>query len=88
MSVVKKTVEDYMEKGKFYFLSGKYDSAIKEFREALKIEPRNTELLYSLGISYESSNRLDEAREAYLQTLDIDPNHKIAKQHLDNMLEK
>lgn len=85
---MKKTLEDYIEKGKFYFVSEKYDLAIKEFKEALKIDKDNTEVLYSLGVAYESSNRLAEARETYQKTLELDPNHTLAKEHLDKMIEK
>jgi tetratricopeptide (TPR) repeat protein len=85
---MKKMLEDYIEKGKFYFVSEKYDLAIKEFKEALKIDKDNTEVLYSLGVAYESSNRLADARETYQRTLELDPNHKLAKEHLDKMIEK
>ncbi|MFC2060885.1 tetratricopeptide repeat protein [Elusimicrobiota bacterium] len=88
MSEKKITIEEYIEKGKFYFLSEKYDEAIKEFKEALKIDDTNTEVLYSLGIAYESSNKLKKARETYLLTLEKDPNHKLAKEHIDKMIEK
>ena len=47
----KKTLADYIEKGKFYFLSEKYDFAVKEFKEALKIDKENTEVLYSMGVA-------------------------------------
>ena len=85
---MKRTLEDYIEKGKFYFLNEKYDSAIKEFKEALKMDKDNPEVLYSLGVAYESSNQLSEARESYLKTLDLDPDHRLAKEHLDKMIEK
>ena len=81
-------LEDRIEKGKFYFLSEKYNLAIKEFKEALKLDRNNAEVLYSLGIAYESSNKLTKAREFYLKTLEISPEHKLAKEHLDKMIEK
>lgn len=81
-------VRDYLEKGKFYFLSEKYDMAVKEFKEALKINNKDTDILYSMGIAYESLNKLEKARETYLKTLEVDPNHKLAKDHLDKMMEK
>jgi tetratricopeptide (TPR) repeat protein len=83
-----KTLEEHIEKGKFYFVSEKYDLAIREYKEALKLDKDNTEVLYSLGIAYESSNKIPEAREIYQRTLELDPNHKLAKEHLDKMLEK
>ncbi|MBN2406889.1 MAG: tetratricopeptide repeat protein [Elusimicrobia bacterium] len=88
MNDEKKTLEDYLEKGKFYFLSEKYDLAIREFKDALKLDEKNTDVLYSLGIAYESSNKLADARKTYLKTLEYDPNHKLAKEHLDKMIEK
>lgn len=88
MNKNKKILADYIEKGKFYFVSEKYDLAIKEFKDALKIDKENTEVLYSLGVAYESSNKVAEARDAYLKTLEIKPEHKLAKEHLDKMIEK
>jgi len=88
MNDEKKNLEERIEKGKFYFLSEKYDLAVKEYKEALKVDKDNPDVLYSLGIAYESSNKLTEAREAYLKTLSIAPDHKLAKEHLDKMIEK
>lgn len=88
MSKNKKKLEEYIEKGKFYFISEKYELAVKEFKEALKIEKDNTEVLYSIGVAYESLNKLTEASAAYLKTLEIDPEHKLAKEHIDKMIEK
>lgn len=88
MNKDKEIIEAYIEKGKFYFVNEKYELAIKEFKEALKIDKENTEIIYSLGVAYESSNKLADARNAYLKTLEIDPAHKLAKEHLDKMIEK
>ena len=88
MNSSKKTIEEYIESGKFYFINEKYDFAIREFKEALKIDRENTDVLYSMGVAYESANKLDEARDTYLKTLEIDPDHKLAKEHLDKMIEK
>ena len=81
-------IEERLEKGKFYFLNEKYELAIKEFKELLKIDKNNPEIFYSLAITYESLNKLPKARENYLKTLEINPDHKLAKEHLDKMIEK
>lgn len=86
MTESNKKIDALIELGKFYFLNEKYELAIKEFKEALKIEKNNTEVLYSLGIAYESTNKLFEARSAYLKTLELDTEHKLAKEHLDKMI--
>ncbi|MFW6172869.1 MAG: tetratricopeptide repeat protein [Elusimicrobiota bacterium] len=88
MNKKRNELQDRIEKGKFYFLSEKYDLAIKEFKEALKIDAKNAEVHYSLGIAYEGMNDLQEAKESYLKTLDIKPDHKLAKDHLDKLIEK
>ncbi|MEA3506258.1 MAG: tetratricopeptide repeat protein [Elusimicrobiota bacterium] len=81
-------LEDLLEKAKFYFLNNKYRDAIKEYKKALKIEEENTEVLYNLGVAYESANQAELARETYNLTLKIDPGHKLAKEHIDKMIEK
>ena len=88
MNKSKQTVEQIIEQGKFYFLNEKYDKAIKEFKEALKLDKDNTEVLYSLGIAYESLNNVSDAAKVYLRTLEIYPEHKLAKEHLDKLLMK
>ncbi len=81
-------VDEMVEKAKFYFINNKYQDAIKEYKKALKIDKENTEVLYNLGVAYESANQLEVARETYTLTLKIDPGHKLAKEHIDNMMEK
>ncbi|MDA3792068.1 MAG: tetratricopeptide repeat protein, partial [Elusimicrobia bacterium] len=66
----------------------KYMDAVKEYKKALKIDEDNTEVLYNLGVAYESANQLELARDTYTLALKIDPNHKLAKEHVDNMMEK
>ena len=81
-------LQEHIEKGQFYFLSGKYDHAVEEFEKALSITPENSEILYSLGVAYESANRIGEARDSYLLALKYSPGHTRAKHHLDKLLEK
>lgn len=79
-------ITDYIEMGKFYFLNSKYSEAIKEYKNALKIDPNNSEICYNLGLAYESNNQQDLAVKMYQRTLEIDPNHQLAKKHLDKIL--
>ena len=80
--------QEHVEKGKFYFISGKYEHAIIEYKKALEINPENTDILYSLGVAYESTNCIEEARDKYLHTLKLSPGHERAKEHLDKLLGK
>ncbi len=84
----KRSIQERIEKGKFYFINGKYEYAIKEFEEALKLSPEDPELLYSLGVALEGTNSFEAAREKYLKVLECSPGHKMAREHLDRLLAK
>ncbi|OGS22676.1 MAG: hypothetical protein A2252_03610 [Elusimicrobia bacterium RIFOXYA2_FULL_39_19] len=75
-----------LEMGKFYFVNGKYDQAIDEFRKAVKINPVKAEIYYNLGLVYESKNIVSEAKEMYEKALSIEPNYKLAKEHLERLV--
>ncbi|MGM0567939.1 MAG: tetratricopeptide repeat protein [Elusimicrobiota bacterium] len=80
--------EIHVEKGKFYFSSKRYSEAIKEFQTALDYDCKNTDVLYSLAVTYETSNDYDRAKETYQKVLGIHPEHTLARKHLERMLEK
>jgi tetratricopeptide (TPR) repeat protein len=82
----KELIENLQEVGKFYFLSNKYREAIKEFEKVTKLDPSNADAYYNLGLCYESLNELSLAREMYERVLSIDPNYKLAKEHLERIL--
>ncbi|MBN1383942.1 MAG: tetratricopeptide repeat protein [Elusimicrobia bacterium] len=77
---------DLIEKGKFYFLSGKYNAAISEFEKVLKINHKSASAYFNVGIVKEAKNDIDGAREMYEKTLEIDPAHQSAKKHLDKLI--
>lgn len=75
-----------METAKFYFLNSKYKEAIAEFSKALKINPRNAEACYNLGLIYENKNRSQKAKVMYEKALAIDPEYKLARTHLNKLI--
>lgn len=75
-----------MEMAKFYFLNSKYDEAIDEFRKVLEINPGNAEAYYNLGLIYENRNRPDDAKEMYEKALSIDPDYRLAREHLNKLI--
>ncbi len=83
---LKEREQDLIEMGKFYFVSEKYDEAIDEFQKALKLNPKNAEIYYNLGIVYETKNINQEAKEMYAKTLEINKDHKLAQEHLDRLV--
>ncbi|MCK5534569.1 tetratricopeptide repeat protein [bacterium] len=78
--------QELIELGKFYFLNQKYDQAIKEFQEALKINSNNPQIYYNLGITYEAKNMIEQASKMYRQTLELKSDHVYAKEHLDKLV--
>ncbi len=78
--------QEYKELGKFYFLNRRYEEAISAFKEALKLDPADATVYYSLGVSYEGINAVDEARECFKRALEIDPNLESAQEHLDKLI--
>ncbi|MCR4294390.1 MAG: DUF4932 domain-containing protein, partial [Elusimicrobia bacterium] len=47
------------------FLAGRFDAALRRFKEALELSPLDAEALLNLGVVYEKLGRKDEALESY-----------------------
>jgi tetratricopeptide (TPR) repeat protein len=52
--------------------------ALIYYRNALKIEPRNTDVLYNIGYYHQQHQQLNDAIGTYTQLLQIDPHFKEA----------
>ncbi len=78
--------ECVIDLGKFYFLSGKYDAAISEFFKAQQFDPKNADIFYNLGITYEAKNEPGKAKEMYLKCLELNDKYILAKEHLDKLV--
>lgn len=72
--------------GKFYFLNGKYDAAISEFMKAQKFDPKNDDVYYNLGITYEAKNEPGKAKEMYLKCLELNDKYTLARERLDKLV--
>jgi tetratricopeptide (TPR) repeat protein len=64
-----------------------YTRAMKAYFDAVKLDSRNTDALYKLGLVYQATGSTKAARVKWRNVLEIDPNHKQARQALA-MLEK
>ena len=62
--------------GKGAFLTGNYELAIAQYREALAMEPVVPEFYWFLGRAYLSSGRLDEAEAAFKKLADLSPSYR------------
>ena len=78
--------EDLLELSDFYILSRKYEEALKVLKKAEKLEKMSGKLFYNMGMVYEALGDYDSARESYRLVLKIDPDNKVAQEHLDNLI--
>lgn len=65
-----------------YVLLNDYEDAIRWLEVAMRIEPRNTDVLYALGRCYYSRQRFGDAGTVYQAILAIDPHHLKAEENL------
>ncbi|HID31789.1 MAG TPA: tetratricopeptide repeat protein [bacterium (Candidatus Stahlbacteria)] len=75
-------VDVLLELGQSYLLNRQYREAICKFKEALKINPRDPELYYHLGLAYEGAGDIEEAKKMYHSVLTLDKNNDAAERRL------
>jgi Flp pilus assembly protein TadD len=63
------------------------DEAIKEFREAIALDPDLADAHNNLGIALIAKDRVDEAIEAYREAIELDPENEDFTQNLEIALE-
>lgn len=63
----------YNKLGKFYFERGQYPKALKMFQRVVGLSPDNARGYYNLGAALQQIDRTDEARAAYLKSIDLNP---------------
>jgi tetratricopeptide (TPR) repeat protein len=86
-------------RGYAFYTKGDFESAQKDFEEALVIAPNDVEAIYGLGLSYRIQGNLEKSANAFRKVLDLlgagsveDPTRtkmleRLAKGHL-NMITK
>jgi predicted Zn-dependent protease len=74
--------EGYMARGQHYLAAGNLDKASVEFRNALQIEPRNTDALYFNGQLAERRGNIRDALDFYQAALDLQPRDDRARASL------
>ena len=78
--------EKVLESGSFYFLNQQFKMAIKIYRKGLKEYENDADLLFNLGIVYESINDTEHAKECFKKILEKDKNHEQARKHLEKII--
>jgi tetratricopeptide (TPR) repeat protein len=74
--------------GNYYLpqaFGGGLDLAVKDFRKAIDLNPKNADAWLWLGIALRRSNQNAEAQKAFAQSLEINPNRVWAKQQLEKV---
>ena len=67
--------QTYISKGNALAKEKKYEEAIKEYEEALKLEPKNIKAYLSLGLIYANSGDLSKALHYAEKASQIDPSY-------------
>lgn len=75
----------YNALGFTYAAQEQYDLAIKQYKEALELQPGYVTAYNNLGFSYEKKQLIGQAVEAYEQALNGDPKNATAKRRLESL---
>ena len=59
--------------GNEYFSSGKYRPAIRQYKKALKLDPKAASIFSNLGTAYFARHKYKDALQAYQQAMALDP---------------
>ena len=71
--------------GYAYFGQEQYDVAIRQYKEAIKLEPEYVMAMNNLGHAYEQKKLTSQALDMYEQTLEIEPKNETAKRRSDSL---
>jgi tetratricopeptide (TPR) repeat protein len=71
--------------GYAYFAQEQYDSAVRQYKEALKIYPEYVVGLNNLGNVYEKKQMVVKAIETYKEALKYDPDNNTAKARVKSL---
>lgn len=76
----------YILKGGFYSQLGRYDEAKELFEKALLYEGDTDEVYLNLGLVLRAELKLAEAKEAFRNALELDPDDERTQKELDDVI--
>ena len=76
------TYLDFLQNGIDLLLLGKYKEAIANFEKTLKIDPRQPEVYYNMGIAYFQMGKYSNAIVQYRRAIDLKNNFAEARNNL------
>ncbi len=68
--------------GIIFRITGRYEQAIREFNNALNLDPLNADAYRELATAYDDSNQLAEAEKAYRRAIDLRPSSWLSYKDL------
>jgi|688.fasta_scaffold00339_28 tetratricopeptide (TPR) repeat protein len=66
---------------------GRYDESIDSYIKAVRLAPRNADIHYNVGTSFQAKKDWFQAEKAYRRVLELDPNHKEASLALKALID-
>lgn len=70
------SIQHYLEQGYDNLLNKRYAIAAGYYQEALRIQRKNEAALFGLATTYHRLHQKDEARQLYIELLEINPTHR------------
>src|SRR5664279_1408888 len=67
--VKKQKADAFTARGKAYRAKGNNDGAVRDFDEAIKIDPKNAEAYYNRGLTFRDRGEVDRALQNLEQTV-------------------
>jgi Flp pilus assembly protein TadD len=77
-------VKTYVDQGVTNLENGKFDQALKDFNEALKLKPNDAALIDYRGIAYRAKGQDDLALNDFNKAIQLDP--KFARAYRDRAM--
>lgn len=74
--------ELYVQIAHMHEAKGDFATAIKQYEQALKVAPKNTQVLVELGRAYDRKGDIAKAIETYQQAIKVDPRFALAHNDL------
>jgi len=70
-----RTAGTFLDRGIFFISQGKYDLAIADFMEAIKLNPNLAAVYFYLGLAYSDKKDYDQEITSYNNAIRLDPYH-------------
>jgi tetratricopeptide (TPR) repeat protein len=81
-------IKEHVGTGDKLVAEGKYQEALDEYQEALKLNPDDADSNYKVGVAYYFLNKFPESIEAYKKAINLNPRHVKALNNLALIYQK